>query len=243
VIGDIDGDGTLEIVFGTYVPMQGGADWDGPVGLWALKADGTVVPGFPLPIPTPGMRAAPTLADLDGDGKLDILAATMEGLILVWDTPTTYYTDRLPWPTGRHDLRRSGFYTDVMPLRASDIVGSPGLVKQGDTVTFSIHIRSTLPINETLSLTNIIPAGIIYIPSTLTATSGVTTENSGVIRWSGTLPDTLTVDITYQVLVKTNAHQVISNTVTIDTATNGSLTRTVHIYVNGFSVFLPVLRR
>ena len=50
------------------------------------------------------MKAAPTLANLDDDGKLEILAATIEGEFYVWDTPTTYRPDRLPWPTGRHDL-------------------------------------------------------------------------------------------------------------------------------------------
>jgi len=72
------------MVFGTYVPLQPGGNWDGPVGLWALQADGTVAPGFPLAIPTPGVRSAPTLADLDGDGDLEILAATRTGQVFVW---------------------------------------------------------------------------------------------------------------------------------------------------------------
>ena len=70
VVGDIDGDGSLEVLFGTRVPSrQEGIYYNGPVGLWALEADGRVMPGFPLPVPTPGMFGAPTLADLDGDGQ------------------------------------------------------------------------------------------------------------------------------------------------------------------------------
>jgi FG-GAP-like repeat/FG-GAP repeat len=110
VIGDIDGDGKLEIVFGTYVPAVISSDKDGPVGLWALKADGTVVSGFPLAVPIPGVRSAPTLADLDGDGKLEILAATRSGQVFVWHTSTPYNPALLPWPTGRHDLSRSATY-------------------------------------------------------------------------------------------------------------------------------------
>ena len=54
VIGDIDGDGALEIVFGTRVPnasrtVIGMVPWDyelvKPMGLWCRV--------FPLPIPTP----------------------------------------------------------------------------------------------------------------------------------------------------------------------------------------------
>ncbi len=243
VIGDIDGDGTLEVVFATHVLMTDGADWDGPVGLWALKADGTVVTGFPLPIPTPGVRAAPTLADLDGDGKLDILAATMEGQILVWDTPTAYNPTRLPWPTGRHDLQRSGAYLELNSFSKSQITGTPRSVTQGDITTFSIHISSTSPINEAISLIDSIPAGVSYIPGTLTATTGVATENAGIVYWSGILPNTLTADVSYRVFVNIDKIQVISNTVIIDTVIEGLLSRTVNVYANSYSVFLPVLRR
>jgi uncharacterized repeat protein (TIGR01451 family) len=243
VIGDIDGDGNLEVVFGTYVPEAIASDKDGPVGLWALQANGTVVSGFPLVIPTPGIRSAPTLADLDKDGDLEILAATRNGQVLVWDTATLYNPLYLPWPTGRHDLNRSGLYTELMPLRASHVSADPGIVSQGDIATFTIKISSTMTIIESLSLTDTIPAGITYVPGTLAATSGVATENAGVIQWSGTLPDTLTVDITYQVLVETDTPEVIGNTVTIDTVTSGLLTRTGYLYANSFSVFLPLLRR
>ena len=67
-IGDIDGDGDNEIVFGC---------WDFRV--YVLRKDGTPMPGFP---PNPsglghGIRdtiwSSPALADLDGDGKLEVI--------------------------------------------------------------------------------------------------------------------------------------------------------------------------
>ena len=243
VIGDIDGDDNLEVVFGTHVLMNGGADWDGPVGLWSLEADGTVETGFPLPIPTPGLRAAPTLADLDGDGGLEILTATITGQIFVWDTFSPYQPDRLPWPTGRHDLRRSGSYIELNSFGKSHISGSPHTVNQGDNATFTIHVSSTTPINETITITDTIPAGITYIQGSLTASSGDATENAGVIRWHGVLPDTLAVDISYQVYVNTSTPQVIGNTMLVDTVTNGILSRTGYLYANTLPVFLPVLNR
>jgi hypothetical protein len=77
----------------------------------------------------------------------------------------------------------------------------------------------------------------------LTATSGVATENSGVIQWNGTLSDALAVDISYQVIVDTHELQVISNIAIIDTATNGPIKRTANLYVNLLQVYLPVLKR
>ena len=243
VIGDIDGDGSLEVVFGTYVPILTGTERDGPVGLWALRADGSVESGFPLAIPTPGMRSAPTLADLDGDGQLEILAATRTGQVFVWHTPTAYNPARLPWPMGRHDLQRSATSTWRNLLIPSRIFAAPPVAHQGETSTFTIHVASSSPLSDTVFLTNTIPAGLSYVPGSLTATAGVAAETSGVIQWSGTLPDTLAVDIQYQVTVDTAETQVISNTVIINTIASGTFTRTGYLYANGFSLFLPLIMR
>ncbi len=67
-IGDIDGDGDLEIVVGT-----------GPFGgyqngklVYAWHADGTPVNGWPVSTNNV-MSASPALADLDNDGDLDVI--------------------------------------------------------------------------------------------------------------------------------------------------------------------------
>ena len=66
-IGDIDGDGEAEIVVGSWNPYSGEGG-----RLYAFEPDGSLEPGFPLDlnctIPYP-----PTLADLEGDGKPEIL--------------------------------------------------------------------------------------------------------------------------------------------------------------------------
>lgn len=76
-IGDIDGDGYPEIVVGF-----GWQDLANDGGIIALRRDGTVVPGWPFrtkdvniaPNGHPdGVFATPTLVDLDGDGKLDVV--------------------------------------------------------------------------------------------------------------------------------------------------------------------------
>ncbi len=79
-VGDLDGDGTMEIV---AAGIAG--------GLYVWNTDGTLVDGFPtyaigrtaeefdtLHTYDQGFAGAPTLYDLDGDGTLEIIAAAMD---------------------------------------------------------------------------------------------------------------------------------------------------------------------
>lgn len=72
-VGDIDGDGASEIVVGAR-----GA----PPKLWAFAADGTTKPGWPvsLPFQTWMNCSSPVLADLTGDGQLDVGIAFERGV-------------------------------------------------------------------------------------------------------------------------------------------------------------------
>ncbi|MBI5608183.1 MAG: VCBS repeat-containing protein [Deltaproteobacteria bacterium] len=85
-IGDLDGDGKVEVIQTTY---------DGHVLAW--HADGSPVAGFPLSIDRShiagcdpehlwddGFFAAATLADLDKDGKLEIIVPGMDQYVYVW---------------------------------------------------------------------------------------------------------------------------------------------------------------
>ena len=63
-IGDIDGDGNLEAVWGTT---------GGNARVHAYNHDGTVVPGWPVTVPAFSFNAQATLGDVDGDGGVDIV--------------------------------------------------------------------------------------------------------------------------------------------------------------------------
>ncbi len=69
-LGDLDGDGVLEIVCG--------AD-DGR--LWAWRASGSVQPGFPVMTSAAGIGAPVALTDLDGAPGVEAIAATRDGKV------------------------------------------------------------------------------------------------------------------------------------------------------------------
>jgi hypothetical protein len=67
VIADMNGDGKPEILL---------AGFDGR--LWAFRADGTTLDGFPVDVAAGRIVSTPTIADLNGDGIPDIIVGATE---------------------------------------------------------------------------------------------------------------------------------------------------------------------
>jgi hypothetical protein len=112
VIGDINDDRRVDVVFGTYSPDGSANDM---TGLIALDAKGKLLTGFPLKLledgneSRQGIRSAPTLTDFDGDGHVEILAASWPGTLYVWKLPGEYRSWMMPWPTARQNNQRNAF--------------------------------------------------------------------------------------------------------------------------------------
>jgi hypothetical protein len=106
VAADLNRDGTPELVLGTYALARGSGR------LLVLSAAGKPLYDVRLPHQRTdgngvGVPAAPSVGDLDGDGRLEIVLTTFDHGIDVFRVPGSG-TSCLPWPTGRGNLLRNG---------------------------------------------------------------------------------------------------------------------------------------
>jgi len=72
-LADLDGDGTLEVIIGTYTN-----------GLHVLRCDGTPQPGWPVTNPVKIVNSA-VVGDLDDDGQPEIVIATTGGRVYAFE--------------------------------------------------------------------------------------------------------------------------------------------------------------
>lgn len=105
VIGDLSGDGIPEIVFNTYSQDEGKS------GLFVLDAGGAIL--HEVALPRRGAMTVPTLADVDGDGTVEILVSLKDAedhveSVQVYSVAGSS-TNCLLWPTGRGNLLRNGW--------------------------------------------------------------------------------------------------------------------------------------
>jgi uncharacterized repeat protein (TIGR01451 family) len=117
----------------------------------------------------------------------------------------------------------------------------------GEAVTYTVSIQNlTAPVTATVYLTDTVPAGLSYVPGTLTATGGTGTALDGAapdLTWTGLLSPTAAVTVTYVTTVTTSAPQVIDAPALIVVPGYETLTTTATIIVNPYQAWLPVVLR
>lgn len=123
VVGDINGDGQLDLIFG----IGGGSD-NSPNALHAFNRDGTDVQGFPITLPG-AVRAVPVITDFNSDGDVDIVYAGFDLFLHAWDMPFPYDAQLVPWPTFQGNARRTGVYGQDVPtaVLSGNVSARPGV--------------------------------------------------------------------------------------------------------------------
>jgi hypothetical protein len=113
-LGDVDGDGEVDIVAGGIT-----ATFSSVGRIYAWRADGTLIPGFPISIPdgTEIISSSVTITDLDQDGDVDLLVGTY-GSVFAFDLDAPYHPTTMEWPTLYHNIRHTSRYEPPPRLAA-----------------------------------------------------------------------------------------------------------------------------
>ncbi|MCB9557853.1 MAG: VCBS repeat-containing protein [Deltaproteobacteria bacterium] len=104
VVADLSGDGRPEVVFASYSPDNGQGQ------LFVLDAAGQLL--HKVALPDRGVMSVPTIADVDGDKRPEIVVALKDGdegkpHLLAYRVSTAR-DNCLLWPTGRANALRNG---------------------------------------------------------------------------------------------------------------------------------------
>jgi hypothetical protein len=144
-VADVDGDADMELIYTSN--MMTTADSLGY--LYAVHDDGSAVSGWPLrPRGFTYLNGA-TVADVDGDDSLDIVAVSACGGemdVTIWEAGVPFDRMSWEWPTYQFDMQRTGLYQTPttglsgnrsLPVCGSAIRVSPNPVQAGHRVRFA----------------------------------------------------------------------------------------------------------
>jgi uncharacterized repeat protein (TIGR01451 family) len=187
---------------------------------------------------------SPTLAWTMFQVKAKVLGEDWETLARQLPEPVSLNT--------RYDLYRLQNLVTLLDAAKLDSIAvtkttSTTTPQSGQRVTYTITLRNSGgPFTRTSCLTDTVPAGLSYVPGTLTASLGTPDESwAPTLRWSGVLSDTPVITFTYAAIVTLPATtaQAVKNIVIISAEPAGVFTGTATVIANGRPFYLPLVSR
>jgi hypothetical protein len=179
VVADLDNDGSAEVLFTSWPKKPTGAGT--PVGqLHVLSALGVEL--FRLDLPAPfgdnwnGGLGAPTLANIDADPDLELVAGTTSSGVVAYDLPNTPNA-RILWGTGRGGYRRAGVPDPPVTIATSDCTVTEGDAGQA-TCAFTVSLSAAT--GRTVSVGYATADGTAVAGQDYVATSGTLTFPAGI---------------------------------------------------------------
>jgi uncharacterized repeat protein (TIGR01451 family) len=189
-----------------------------------------------------GGLAAPTLANIDGDGDLEVVINTAHTGLVAYDLPGTAHA-RVLWGTGRGNVERTGSL-----LRGSLERSWKGAVPvrpaPGQVVTYTLVLANPGPALPGVRVTDTLPLEVTYLGN-LWASAGKYGAAGNVITWTGTVEAGVPVTVTFGATVSPalTGRRAVVNTAWLDDGAGTRLERRAPVFVNGVGVYLPVVVR
>ena len=245
VVADLDNDGHAEVIFGSWV--QKGSHATGKLHILDSLGNPLQEVDLPPAYGSPdwnGALAAPTLANIDADGDLEVVLNTAHSGFVAYDLPGTGNA-RVLWSTGRGNYLRNGYVVEQPgTLARSTKYASDTTPAPGDSLTYTILLKNPGETLDHVAVTDTLPTGVSYAGK-LWSSSGLAGYNGGAVTWSGEVSSTAPVTVSFVVTVSSQiiGTRVIINAASLDDGRGTVLHRQATVIVNGTSLYLPVVRR
>lgn len=244
VIADLDNNGFAEVIFSSWT--QKGSFATGKLHILDYLGN----PIYEVSLPQAfgdddwnGALPAPTLANIDGDADLEVVLLTAHSGIVAYDLPGSDQAVVL-WGTGRGNYQRDGSLVGVSvpSLRTSTKAVSLINPNPGDQLTFTITLQNPGLVLNDASVSDSIPAGLIYAGN-LWASSGNASYSGGIVTWNGAVKATDDVIIKYDAVVDSAiiSPTVIVNLAVISDGIGHTWERQAAVYVLQQSLYLPLV--
>ncbi len=241
LVADLNNDGTPEVIFASWTEKGHNATGK----LYILDNQGNQLQAVSLPPAFGGSwngsPAAPTLADINNDGDLEVVLNTSDSGLVAYRLPGTS-SARILWGTGRGSFLRTG--DAEASLLNPGISATPAAPIPGSRLTYTITLHNPGLYLSSVKVTDVLPAGVTYFGNPVVS-SGTFGQSGGTVTWTGSLQTFVPVTISFQATVDAMpaGPHVISNLIQVDDGAGHVFNRQAGVIVNGLILYLPIAHK